>query len=286
MDLAVILQTLLSGVMMGFVYALVSIGLNLIYGVMEIINFSHGAFLMLAMYIAYWLNVMAGTDPVLAAPASGLAIGLLGALTYKLIIKRVMKAPALAQVFSTFGLLVFLEALAHFLWTADYRTVEKTAFSGVVSLFGLRVGLAKLVVAACAILTTAVLFWFYNRTKTGKALQATAISHRAAKLMGIDTDRMFLISWILGGATVGMAGAFLASLYNIFPTIGTTFVLLAFAVVVLGGFGSITGTLYAGLIIGLIENVAGIFAPAFKYAVVYALFIGVIVFRPKGLLGR
>ncbi|MHB0885941.1 MAG: branched-chain amino acid ABC transporter permease [Bacillota bacterium] len=286
MSSGIILQTLLSGLMIGFVYALVSIGLNLIYGIMEVINFAHGSFLMMAMYIAFWVNVYLGLDPVLSAPITGLAIALLGALTYKLVIKKVMNAPSVAQVFSTFGLMVFLEALAQFLWTADFRTVQKTAFSGVVTAFGLRVGAAKLAVAGAAIITTAVLFWFYNRTKTGRALQATAISHKAAKLMGIDTDRMFLISWALGGATVGMAGAFLASIYNIFPTVGTIFVLIAFAVVVLGGFGSITGALYAGLIIGVVEAFAGLWQPAFKYAIVYALFIAVIVFRPKGLLGR
>ena len=286
MDSVLLIQILVSGLMMGFVYALVSIGLNLIYGVMEIVNFAHGAFLMVAMYIAFWLSQLIGLDPVFAVPVCAAAIGLLGALTYGLIIKRVIDAPPLAQIFATFGLMLVLEALAQFLWSADYRTVENTIFSGVVTVAGLRVGTAKLIVAVGAILTTAILFWFYNRTKTGKALQATAISKQAAMLMGIDTNKMYLLSWILGGASVGAAGALLATFYNIFPTVGTAFVLIAFAVVVLGGFGSITGALYAGLIIGVIENCAGVFAPSFKYAVVYALFIAVIVFKPKGLMGR
>lgn len=286
MDDTIIIQTIISGIMMGFVYALVSIGLNLIYGVMDVVNFAHGSFLMMGMYTTYWINKYTGLDPVLSAPVAAVAVGILGGLSYKLIVKRVMDAPALAQIFATFGIMIFLEALAHFLWSPDYRMVEKTAFGDVVTLFGIRVASAKLVVALGAILATAALFWFYNRTKTGIALQATAISKQAAKLMGIDTDRMFLISWILGGATVGVAGALIAAFYTVFPTVGTTFILIAFAVVVLGGFGSITGALYAGLIIGVIESVSGIFLPSFKYAIVYAIFIGVIVFRPRGLLGR
>lgn len=285
MDSGVIAQALISGLMMGFVYALVSIGLNLIYGVMEVVNFSHGAFLMIAMYTAYWMSRLAGLDPVLSVPVCAAVVGILGGLTYKLVIKKVMDAPPLAQVFSTFGIMIFLEALAQFLWSPDYRNAA-TVFSGVVSVFGLRIAVTKLVVAVGAIATTAGLFWFYNRTKTGKALQATAISRQAARLMGIDTERMFLISWVLGGMTVGIAGALLATFYNIFPTVGTVFVLIAFTVVVLGGFGSITGALVAGLIVGIIENIAGIYIPSFKYAVVYAIFIAVIVFRPKGLLGR
>ena len=286
MDGGLLLQVLVSGVLMGFVYSLVSMGLTLIYGVMEIVNFAHGAFLMVGMYIAYWMSKVAGIDPVLSIPICALGIGLLGAATYRFIIRKVMDAPPLAQVFATFGLMLVLEAVAQFLWSADFRTVENTYFSGVIDILGLRLGTAKLIVSLGALLTTGGLFWFYSKTKTGKALQATAISKQAAKLMGIDTDRMFMISWILGGASVGIAGALLATFYNLFPTVGTGFVLIAFAVVVLGGFGSITGTLYAGLIIGVIESFAGIFAPAFKYAVVYAIFIAVIVFKPKGLMGR
>lgn len=286
MTTGTLVQVLVSGLMMGFVYALVSIGLNLIYGVMEVVNFAHGAFLMIGMYTAYWVNVSIGLDPVLAAPISALIVGGLGALTYLLIIKKVLNESPTAQIFCTFGLMVFLESTALYFFSPDFRSVKDSMFSGTINFLGLNISEAKLVVSIGAILTTAVLFWLYNHTSIGRALRATAISHQAAKLMGIDTEKMFLLSWILGGATVGIAGALLASYYNIFPTVGMTFVLIAFTVVVLGGFGSIRGTLYAGLIIGLVENFAGIVNPSLKYAVVYAIFILVIVFRPKGLLGR
>lgn len=285
-SLDTLLQIIVSGLLIGFVYSLIAIGLTLIYGVMDIVNFAHGAFLMLSMFTVYWLNVLFGFDPLFSLPVSTIAIFLLGLISYKVAVSKVLNAPPIAQIFVTFGLMVFLENLALFLWSPDFRSIQGTIISGNMKIGSVMVSTPKLAAAIGSIIITAIIFWFLSKTRTGRALKATAINRDAAKLMGIDTNKMFALSWGIGGAAVGAAGALLANFYYIFPEVGATFNLLAFVTVALGGFGSIPGALIAGLLIGIIENFAGFFiAPAFKYAVVFVIFILVIVLRPNGLMG-
>lgn len=287
MSFEILAQTLVSGLLIGSVYSLIAIGLTLIYGVMDMVNFAHGAYLMLAMFTAYWLNVLMGWDPLVSLPVCALLLYGVGVGTYRLLIKRVLAAPTVAQIFATFGLMVFMENSAQFLWNPDYRLVENTIVKGNIALAGVHFSIPKLVAALGCVLTTAAIFWFISKTRTGRALQATAINKDAAKLMGIDTDKMFRITWGLGGACVGVAGALLSTFYYVFPEVGGVFNLLAFVVVALGGFGSVMGAFYAGLLIGVIENVAGILiGPAFKYAVVFFIFVLVVTLRPQGLMGR
>ncbi len=282
----IILQIIVSGLLIGFVYSLIAIGLTLIYGVMDIVNFAHGAFLMLGMFTAYWLNQLFNFDPLLSLPISIIAIYLLGWLSYKFVVNKVLNAPPVAQIFVTFGLMVFLENLALFLWSPDFRIIKDTFVSGDFNIGEIMFNIPKLIAALGSVLITGAIFWFMSKTRTGRALKATAINRDAAKLMGINTDKMFALAWGIGGGAVGAAGALLTNFYYIFPTVGATFNLLAFVTVALGGFGSIQGALVAGLLIGIIENLAGVFiGPAFKYAVVFAIFILVIVIRPNGLMG-
>jgi branched-chain amino acid transport system permease protein len=283
----IILQTLLSGLLLGLIFSLVAVGLNLIFGVMDLVNFAHGEYLMLSMYIAYWLATLWGIDPLLSLPLCAGALFILGVATYRFLIARVMEAPMLAQIFATFGLMVFLQNVAFFLWKPDYRTVGKSLISGNFELLGAFVGLPQLVAAGGALITTGLVFFLINRTELGRALRATSENRMAASLMGIDTKRMFALAWGVGAACVGVAGALLSTFYPIFPQVGAVFGLTAFVVVVLGGFGSITGAFVAGIIIGLIQVTGGlIFAPAYKYAFVYALFLLVVFIRPQGLMGK
>jgi len=282
-----ILQILTSGLLIGLLFSLVAIGLNLIFGVMDIVNFAHGEFLMISMYIAYWLFILLNLDPIYSLPICAGILFVLGVTTHKILIARIMNAPMLAQIFATFGLMIFLQSLAFFLWKPDYRTIGKSLLTGRIEVFEIFIGLPQLFSALCALGTAGILFFLINRTEMGRALRATSEDREAAALMGINTDRMYALAWGLGAACVGVAGALLATFYPIFPQVGAVFGLTAFVVVVLGGFGSITGAFIAGIIVGLIQVTGGIlFEPAFKNIFVYSLFLVVVFIRPQGLLGK
>ncbi len=282
-----ILQILTSGLLIGLMFSLVAVGLNLIFGVMDIVNFAHGEFLMISMYIAYWLFTLMNLDPVYSLPICALVLFALGVATHKILIARIMNAPMLAQIFATFGLMIFLQSLAFFLWKPDYRTIGKSLLTGRIEVLDVFIGLPQLFSALGALVTAGILFFLINRTEIGRALRATSEDREAAALMGINTDRMYALAWGLGAACVGVAGALLATFYPIFPQVGAVFGLTAFVVVVLGGFGSITGAFIAGIIVGLIQVTGGIlFEPAFKNIFVYSLFLVVVFIRPQGLLGK
>jgi branched-chain amino acid transport system permease protein len=283
----VLIQGIISGLLMGCIYALIAAGLSLIFGLMEIVNFAHGEFLMLGMYTAFWTYTLFGLDPLFSVPICGGALFVLGVLTHKAIIRRILGAPMLAQIFATFGLGIFLRAAAQFLWTPDFRQVSEPLVQGPIKLFGVSVGLAQLVAAVASLLAFGLLIWFITKTETGAALEATAQDRQAASLMGINTERMFTLGWGISSACVGVAGAFLASFFYVFPYVGSLFALLAYVIVALGGFGSIPGSLVAGILIGLVEVLAGLFiAPAFKYVAVFAIYLVVVLIRPQGLFGK
>jgi len=286
MSLEIVVQSLASGILMGFVYALIAAGLSLIFGLMEIVNFAHGEFLMLAMFTTFWVWALGGVDPLLALPLVAGLLFLVGALVYRGIISRILGAPMLAQVFATFGLAVFLRSAAQFLWTPDFRLVRDPWVGGRLPLFGVYVGAPQVAAAAAALAAFGALYWFITRTETGLALQATAQDRQAAALMGIDPERMFALGWGIGAACVGVAGALLANFFYVFPDVGGLFALIAYVTVALGGFGNVPGTLAAGLLVGLVEVLVGLWVPAFKYVGVFGLYLAVVLWRPQGLLGR
>jgi branched-chain amino acid transport system permease protein len=272
---------------MGCVYALVAAGLSLIFGLMEIVNFAHGEFLMIAMYVAFFAWAVGGLDPVVGAPLAAVALAGLGWVTYHGVIRRVLAGPMLTQIFATFGLGVFLRSAAQFVWGVDFRVVQDPWLAGRVSLGGIFVGLPQVGASAAALGAFLALYLFLSRTQTGLALTATAQDRQAASLMGIDTERMFALGWAIGGACVGIAGALVAMFFYIYPEVGGTFALLAYVTVALGGFGNVPGTLAAGVVVGLVEALAGLLIPpAFKYSVVFALYLAVVLWRPQGLFGR
>lgn len=282
------MQTLVNGLLIGFVFALVAVGLTLIFGMVEIVNFAHGDFLMLAMYASFWMWSLFALDPLVSLPVSTLFLVLLGIATHKLIIKRILHAPMLAQIFATFGLMIFLRSLAQFLWTPNFRVIQHSLVSDIrISLGGVFIGMPQLVAAIGAVLSFAFIYWFVERTEVGRALMATAEDREAASLMGIDSDRMFTITWAIGAGCVGVAGALLSTFYYIQPEVGVVFGLTSFIVVALGGFGSIPGAFIAGILVGLVQVLAGfLIAPALKWAVVVAIYLLVVVLRPQGLLGE
>jgi branched-chain amino acid transport system permease protein len=283
----ILLQSLVSGLLIGLVYALVAVGLTIIFGVMDIVNFSHGEFLMFGMYSSYWMYALWHVDPLWSLPLTALLLFALGVVTYKAVIKRILRAPMLSQIFTTFGLMILFRGVAQFLWKPDFRTIENSHVSGVIALSGIQLGVPQLVAGAGAVLVTLSIYFFLTRTRLGAALEATASDAEAARLMGIDSETMFALAWGIGAACAGIAGGLLATFFPIFPDVGANFILIAFVVVNLGGFGSVGGAFWAGIIVGIVEVVGGVLVgPQYKMAVVLALFLGVLIVRPRGLLGR
>jgi branched-chain amino acid transport system permease protein len=287
MTLEIFLQTLASGLLIGLIYALVAIGLTMIFGVMDIINFSHGEFLMFGMYSSFWLYALYGLDPIFTLPLTTLFLFGLGVIVYKLVISKVINAPMVSQLFTTFGLMLLFRGIAQFLWKPDFRTVDKSIVGGSLSIAGVQIGAPQVAAGVGAILVTVGVYLFLTKTKVGAALEATAADKDAARLMGIDSQKMFALAWGIGAACAGVAGALLSTFFPIFPEVGANFILIAFVVVNLGGFGSIVGALIAGVLVGVIEVMGGfLLGPQYKLAIVLVLFLGVLMFRPQGLLGR
>ncbi|GAW91919.1 amino acid ABC transporter permease [Calderihabitans maritimus] len=286
MTTEIVIQTLVSGLLWGCIYALIAIGLTIIFGVMDIVNFAHGEFLMVSMFIVYSLSLL-GINPLISLPVAAIALFALGILSYKTLIRRVLDAPMLAQIFVTFGLMIFLRNLAHLIYSADYRSVAVSVFQGRVEVLGIYLSTPQVIAALVAAVMTAAVYWFITKTEMGWALMAVAENKNAASLMGINSERMYALAWGIGAACVGVAGALLANFYYIFPEVGALFGLLAYVVVALGGFGSIQGAFVAGIIIGVTEALAGLLIdPSVKYVIVFSVYVVVVVLRPKGLMGN
>jgi branched-chain amino acid transport system permease protein len=282
-----LLQTVLSGLLVGLVYALVAVGLTLIFGVMDIVNFAHGEFLMLGMYASFWGYALWRLDPLFTLPFTALGLFALGALLYRLVIRRIIDAPMLSQVFTTFGLMILFRGLAQYLWKPDFRSVDRSVVAGHVAFAGVQLGLPQVTAAMGAVATTGAVLWFLRRTRLGAALEATAADREAAALMGIDGQKMFALAWGIGAACAGVAGALLSASYPIFPEVGASFILIAFVLVALGGFGSVAGAFWAGILVGVVEVVGGfLWDPAYKMVLVLSLYLLVVWLRPQGLLGK
>jgi branched-chain amino acid transport system permease protein len=283
----IFLQSLVSGLLLGLIYALVAVGLTIIFGVMDIVNFSHGEFLMFGMYSAFWWFALLHLDPMWSLPLTTILLFFIGVLVYKIVIRKIIDAPILSQIFATFGLMILFRGLAQFFWKPDFRLIDHSSVSGTLTFYGIQFGRPQAVAGIGAILMTGAIYLFLTRTRTGIALEATAADKEAAQLMGIDSQKMFSLAWGLGAACAGMAGGLIATFFPIFPEVGANFILIAFVVVNLGGFGSVTGAFWAGIIVGIVEVMGGLLVgPQYKMAIVLALFLAVLMWRPQGLAGK
>src|SRR5690349_14148970 len=283
----ILVQVIVGGLLLGVVYALFSSGLTLIWGMMNFINFAHGEFVMIGMYLAYLVVVTFHGGPVAFSLAAASGLFVLGIAIYFGLIRAVMRGPMLAQILSTFGLALLLRYLAFWVFSANVVSLPQTSISGVVNFGGIFVPLPHLVAGLAAIALTLALHLLLTRTPMGSRLLAVAEDRNAAMLMGIRPDRMQAIAWGLSAGSAGLAGALMATAYPWSPSVGETFALTAFVVVTLGGFGSVPGAMIAGLIIGLIQALSAYwFGPIYKDIVVYALFVALLWLRPQGLMGK
>ena len=285
--LAILPQLLVSGVLIGGVYALLSIGLTLIFGVLRIVNFAQGEFIMLAMFGAFWLNLLLGIDPYLSALVVVPAIFLLGLAVERWVIQRILHAPHSMQIFATFGVSVLMQNLALTLWGPDYRSVITPYTSLAYSVGGLSISATSLFAFIAAIVMAGALIAFLHLTRNGRELRAMVQNRYAASLMGVDTRRLNRLAFGCGVACAAVSGCILTPMYYTFPTVGVDLIITSFVVVVLGGLGSVAGAIVGGLIIGIAQTVTGFyFSVEFKDVVALLLFIVILLVRPQGLFGR
>ena len=280
-------QLIVSTILLGGTYALIAVGLTLIFGVMRVVNFAHGEFLMLAMYLAFWAFALGRLDPYLTLVLTLPLIFGAGWLSYRIVMRPIVHASHSVQIFTTVGLSIVLQNLALVLWTADSRFVRTDYYAVVVRFGNAAFSIAQIVAFVVAVVFTAALFAFLRWSYTGKVMRATAQDREAASLMGIDTDRVYALTWAVGITCVGVAGVLLAPIYPVYPTAGLQFVLIAYVAVVLWGLGDMAGALIASLIVAAVE-VAGsyVIGLAWKEVLYLLLFIAILIVRPAGLFGQ
>jgi branched-chain amino acid transport system permease protein len=290
MSWEIVLQALVSGLLMGLIYALVAAGLSLIFGLMDVVNFAHGELLMLAMYAAAVIFGLTGLDPLLQLPIVAGLLFLLGMGIYRGIIARALGVRfnrGMVQIFATFGLAIFIRGAAQFVWGGDFRSVTGTWLSNrSANLGGIFVPLPQLAASLVCLLAFAALLGI-NRTEFGRALEATREDRDAVALIGIDRDHIFALGWGLGAATVGIAGTMLITFYYVSPNVGANFALVAYVTVALGGFGSVLGALAAGIVIGEVEALTALLLePSLKQVGILVVYLAVLMIWPRGLFGR
>jgi branched-chain amino acid transport system permease protein len=283
-NIGLVPQAVVTGLIMGMIYALVAAGLALIWGVVDIVNFAHGEYMLVAMYVTIIVSNDFGLDPMVLIPLNAVLLFVAGYATYYVIISKVMEAPMLAQIFATFGLVLVIRFSALFLAGPYTESVDQFMFGGNSTVGGINLSHPEVVTAAVSVVTLAVLFVFMRTTKLGKAIRAVSQDWEAAQVMGIDPDRVNALTWGIGLAAVGIAGTMVATFFPTQPELTpTTWTLIAFASVALGGFGSVLGAVFGGVSISLVEHLgATLLDPSYKELYVFLMFIGALLYRAEG----
>ena len=280
-------QVVANGIMLGALYACMAIGFSVIWGVMNIINLAHGSMIVVGAYITYFMTSQLGVDPFLTLPISGGALFVLGFLLQRYLINLVIEASIFMTMIVTFGLDMLLINANIALFTANQRSLTLPYTGAGVDLGGVRIAYTRLAVFAIAVLLTLALLAFMNRTRTGNAIKATSFDLEAARLVGVDTRRIYAITFAIGAMTAGITGSLLAVVFSFSPTSGAAFTMRSFVVVVLGGLGSIPGAIVGGIVLGVAENLTSILLrPGWVNVVSFALLLVVLVIRPRGLFGK
>jgi branched-chain amino acid transport system permease protein len=285
MTVDLVLQTLASGLLMGLIYALVAAGLSLIFGLMDVVNFAHGELLMVAMFVTLVLHESLGLDPLLLLPIVGILLFGVGVAIYRLFIARALSVTfnsGMVQIFVTFGLAIFIRGAAQFFFGGQFHSISDSWLANrTVAVAGIYLPLPQVAASIVCLLAFALLL-AVSKTEFGRALEATREDREAVGLIGI-----FALGWGMGAAAVGVAGVMLANFYYISPQVGANFALIAYVTVALGGFGSLAGALIAGVVIGEVEALTAlVLEPSLKQVGMFAIYLLVLMFRPRGLFGR
>src|SRR5207302_3313092 len=283
---ALVAQAMVNGLLIGGIYALVSIGVTLIFGVVKIVNFAQGEFVMIGMYISYWLASLLGLDPVVSLAVSMPGLFVIGVVLQRFLIRRVLGLGDMPQIFLTFAVSLLLLNVALLLFTADYRTVQTAYTQSALRIGPLYIGVARLMAFVLAMLLSAALEVFLRATDLGKAMRAAAQNREVAMLMGVNPDHVYSVAVGLSLALAGAAGSLLVPFYPVYPGVGQVFVLMAFVAVVLGTLGNVRGALIAGLMMGMAESLGIQFIGADSgLIVVFAMLLLTLAVRPGGLYG-
>lgn len=282
-----LLQALLDGLMLGGVYAVISIGLTLVFGVVSIVNFAQSQFLMLGMYVAYFAWRHLGLDPLFGSVLSFVVVFFLGYFVQQTMIRRVLKAPEVAQIFLTVGILIVLENLALIFFGSDFKSVQTWYQNESYEAYGLIISLPYALAFCASVVAGIGIWWLLAKTWWGRTVRATAQDSMAAKLMGIDPDQIYRLSFGLGVGLTAFGGAIILPYLTVSPSVGEQFGVLMFTVVVLGGLGNVLGAVVGGLAVGVIQSLSGLFLPLqLQNMVLFIVFILTLALRPEGLLRR
>jgi len=281
------LQVVLSGILLGGLYACMAMGFSLIWGVTNLINLAHGSMIVVGAYITWLLVTHTGVDPFLTVPVSAAALFLIGYPIQRFLLNRAMRTTLFMTLILTFGLDMVLINVNLALFTADVRSIT-VPYADLALRFGeIRLPFTRLAVFAIALGLTLALHLFLAHTRTGQAIRATGQNARAASVLGIDTRAVYATAFGIGAALAGAAGSLVAVLYSFSPVVGDGFTMKAFVVVVLGGLGSIRGAIVAGILLGVVENlVSGLLVPGYRDAVSFVLLVLILVLRPRGIFGN
>ena len=278
---------IVGGLLLGAVYALFASGLTLIWGMMNVVNFAHGDFVMLAMYTAFVVWTGMGGGPAASVPIAAMLLATVGVLCYFLLVRHIMRGPMLAQILGTFGLALFLRYSAFWLFGSDFRTLPDGMLGPPFIVGGLRIDAPRLLAGGVGLIVILLLHLILTRTALGSKMLAVSEDATAAQIMGIRPEHMQAAAWALAAGATGIAGALIATFFYTSPTVGETLAIIAFVTVSLGGFGSVPGALVAGLLIGVVESLSAyLIGPVYKDVIVYILFVLVLWFRPQGLMGK
>ena len=286
-EITTLLQIFIWGLTAGCIYVLMAVGLNMIFGVMKVVNFAHGEIMMLGAFASFGLYYYTGLNPYFLMLFSMVIIGVFGVIIERFGFRKVLGTGKLNEIFLSLGLIYILQNAAVKLWTDDIRKINSPYSSMTLDLGVLNITYDRIIAIAFTALILISLYLFLIRTDVGRALRATSQNHEAAMLMGVNVNHMYMLSFGIGSALAASAGTVHAILSPFNPYMGTIPGIMAFTVIIIGGLGSIPGAVIAGLMLGLVQNFTIFyFGGAWKEAVAFVLLIIVLVIKPTGIFGE
>lgn len=284
--LTVFLQQILNGLVLGGSYALMALGLTMIFGILEVINFAHGEIYMIGAFMTLYFTTLFGVPFLLAIPISMVVVALLGLMIQRVVFRPIIGKPMINGMLISFGLSVFLMNLSILLFKADPRSLESGFAHVNIRFFGLQITLERLLAIIVAIVLVSLLYLFIQRTKIGTAMRAVAEDREAAQAVGVNIARIYLLTFAIGCALAASAGSIAGAIFFVSPIMGWTPAIKSFVVVILGGFGNITGAILASLILGIVESFGGGYISyAYKDAYAFVILLLAFLLKPEGLLG-